>query len=101
MKFSRLESANASPAVCFTCNGQVIEARVGDSVATALLMAGIGSTRDTALSGEGRAAYCLMGVCFECLVEIDGIPNQQACLVPVSEGMSVRQQEGAPQVWSG
>ena len=42
-----------------------------------------------------------MGVCFECLVEIDGVPNQQACLVPVSEGMSVRRQEGAPQVWDG
>ncbi|MCR9175913.1 MAG: (2Fe-2S)-binding protein [Alphaproteobacteria bacterium] len=101
MQFSRLESANAASPVRFTCNGQVVEARAGDSVATALLLAGIGSTRDTALSGEGRAPYCLMGVCFECLVEIDGVPNQQACLVPVSDGMSVRRQEGAPQVWDG
>ena len=99
MKFSRLTNTNTAPPVCFTCNGQVIEARAGDSVATALLMAGIDSTRDTAVSGDARAPYCMMGVCFECLVEIDGVPNQQACLVPVSEGMSVRRQQGAPQVW--
>jgi NADH dehydrogenase/NADH:ubiquinone oxidoreductase subunit G len=37
----------------------------------------------------------MMGVCFECLVEIDGIPNQQACMTPVKEGMQVRLQKGA------
>ena len=37
----------------------------------------------------------MMGVCFECLVQIDGQPNRQACLVTVREGMQVRTQEGA------
>lgn len=37
----------------------------------------------------------MMGVCFECLVEIDGIPNRQACMIPVREGMVVRRQKGA------
>jgi len=36
-----------------------------------------------------------MGVCFECLIEIDGMPNRQACLTPVREGMVVRRQQGA------
>ena len=36
----------------------------------------------------------MMGVCFECLVEIDGVPNRQSCLIPVREGMTVRSQEG-------
>jgi len=44
---------------------------------------------------EKRAPYCLMGVCFECLVEIDGIKNRQACLEPVREGMHVKRQHKA------
>jgi predicted molibdopterin-dependent oxidoreductase YjgC len=36
-----------------------------------------------------------MGVCFECLLEIDGVPNRQSCLVPVREGMRLQPQRGA------
>jgi NADH dehydrogenase/NADH:ubiquinone oxidoreductase subunit G len=36
----------------------------------------------------------MMGVCFDCLVEIDGVPNQQACLTAVREGMVIRWQDG-------
>ena len=42
-----------------------------------------------------RAPYCMMGVCFECLLEIDGVANRQACLVTVQPGMKIRSQEGA------
>jgi NADH dehydrogenase/NADH:ubiquinone oxidoreductase subunit G len=38
----------------------------------------------------------MMGVCFDCLVEVDGAPNRQACLTPVREGMVIRRQDGAP-----
>ncbi len=34
----------------------------------------------------------MMGVCFECLVEIDGVPNRQGCLRNVTEGMRIRRQ---------
>ena len=37
----------------------------------------------------------MMGVCFDCLMEIDGAPNRQACLVPVAEGMRINRQHGA------
>ncbi len=37
----------------------------------------------------------MMGVCFECLVTIDGVPNRQSCLIEVAEGMRIRSQEGA------
>jgi predicted molibdopterin-dependent oxidoreductase YjgC len=37
----------------------------------------------------------MMGVCFDCLVEIDGFGNRQACLTPIAEGMQVRRQSGA------
>lgn len=80
----------------FHFEGEEISALEGDSVAAALLAAGAGSIRTTAKSGAVRAPYCMMGVCFECLVEIDGVPNRQACLVEVRDGMEVRRQRGAP-----
>ena len=58
-----------------------------------------GGKRHTRLSpagGEKRAPYCFMGGCHECLMEIDGIPNQQACLLEVKEGMKIRRQLGLP-----
>jgi len=49
-------------------------------------------TRLAPVTGQERSAYCAMGVCFECLVEIDHLPNQLACLTEVSEGMIVKRQ---------
>jgi predicted molibdopterin-dependent oxidoreductase YjgC len=40
----------------------------------------------------------MMGVCFECLMEIDGVGNRQACLTPVAAGMRVQRQRGARDV---
>lgn len=53
-------------------------------------------TRLSPVSGEKRAPFCFMGVCHECLVEIDGIPNQQACIIEVKEGMKIRRQLELP-----
>ena len=75
--------------------GQSLTARPGDTVAAALLAAEIGAFRSTPMSGAPRAAHCMMGVCFECLVEIDGVPNRQACLTQAVEGMQIRRQIGA------
>jgi D-hydroxyproline dehydrogenase subunit gamma len=47
------------------------------------------------VSGARRAPYCMMGVCFECLVTIDGVGNRQACLIPARAGMRVETQTGA------
>lgn len=70
----------------------------GDSVAAAIFSAGYGHTRQSPVSDSLRAPYCMMGVCFECLVEIDGVPNQQACMTPVREGMQIRLQLGARRI---
>lgn len=48
------------------------------------------------VDGSARAPYCLMGVCFECLMEINGVPNVQSCMVPVAEGMIVKRQLNNP-----
>ncbi|MGE5509852.1 MAG: (2Fe-2S)-binding protein [Bacteroidota bacterium] len=80
--------------VVITVDGTQVNARPGDTVAAALLAAGLGATRTTPVSGSPRAPYCMMGVCFECLVTIDGVGNRQACLIPVSAGMRVETQKG-------
>ncbi len=67
------------------------------TVAAAVLTAGEnGYTRISQISGEKRAPYCFMGVCHECLMEIDGIPDQQACIIEVKEGMKIRRQLDLP-----
>jgi len=56
-----------------------------------VLAAGFDSIRETASGGE-RAPYCMMGVCFDCLAEIDDVPNRQSCMVEVQQGMRICRQ---------
>lgn len=94
--FQPLAQAGASTAatVAVTLNGQALQVPIGSSVAAALLAAGVKRFRNSPVSGEARAPYCMMGVCFECLLEIDGVPNRQGCLVPLQAGMAIRTQDG-------
>ena len=92
--FRRLPEV-AGKTISLTIDGNGAQARDGDTVAAALLAAGIDHCRTTPVSGAKRAPYCMMGVCFECLVTIDGIGNRQACLIPVRAGMRVETQTGA------
>ena len=87
--FRPIADLAASGELSFTFDGQPMTARAGDTVAAALLVNGITACRETPVSDTPRAPYCLMGVCFECLMEIDGIANRQACLVPIEPGMRV------------
>ncbi len=91
--FRRLEEPNARW-VEIEIDGQASRAREGESVAAAVLASGLRACRTTPISGAPRAPYCMMGVCFECLMEIDGVPNRQACQVEVREGMQIRRQTG-------
>ena len=85
---------DARAIVRITFDGTPVEAREGDTVAAALLAANVASCRTTPVSGAPRAPYCMMGVCFDCLVVIDGVGNKQSCLVPAREGMAVESQRG-------
>jgi sarcosine oxidase subunit alpha len=78
--------------VSLTIDGERVEARLGDTVAVALLAADRIATRVSPVSGTPRGPYCLMGVCFECLVTIDGVGNRQSCLIEVREGMTIETQ---------
>ena len=92
--FQRLQLEGPLSTVPITIDGQPVEARRGDTVAAAMLVFGVGHCRTTPVSGAPRAPYCMMGVCFECLVTIDGVGNRQGCLVRVREGMKVERQQG-------
>jgi sarcosine oxidase subunit alpha len=90
--FKRLDDSGET--VRLTVDGQPVSARAGDTVAAVMLVAGLGRFRTTPVSDSPRAPYCLMGVCFDCLVTIDGVGSRQACLVPVRAGMAVETQLG-------
>ena len=92
--FKRLQDDVRKP-LTVTINGQTVQVNDGDSVAAAVLVHGLRFTRTTAVSGAPRAPFCLMGVCFECLMVIDGKPNQRACMETVREGMRIETQQGA------
>ena len=91
--FRRLpDTSNAAP-VTVTVDGERIAARSGDTVAAVMLLSGARATRVSPVSGEPRAPYCMMGVCFECLVTIDGVGNRQGCIIRVVEGMRIETQK--------
>src|SRR6266704_1872700 len=93
-----LEATGGRIAITIIIGGNEVEARVCDSVAAALLAAGLDHCRTKVVSGEKRAPYCMMGVCFDCLVTVDGIGNRQGCLVAVCEGMVIETQQGKREV---
>jgi D-hydroxyproline dehydrogenase subunit gamma len=81
------------PRLTLTLDGAPVTAYEGETVATLLLAEGHIATRTTP-GGEPRGVFCGMGVCFDCLVVVDGIPNTRACMTQVREGMEVRRQNG-------
>lgn len=83
--FERVEP----PDCTITWQGREIPARSGESLAAALLAAGINCVRVTGISGAPRGPFCMMGACFDCLVTVEGEGSRQACMVPVTDGMRV------------
>ena len=79
----------------FYFEDQQLHAAAGDTVAAALLANQQVTFRSTPVSDTLRGPFCMMGVCFECLVEIDGVANRQACMLEVREGMRIKRQIGA------
>lgn len=83
------------PGFTFTFDGEPVRARSGQSVAAALIASGRRSWRHTRTEGSPRGVFCGIGVCFDCLVTINGRPNHRACLVEARPGDTVSTQEGA------
>ena len=92
--FKRLSNSNRHK-VTVTINGVSVKVPAGETVAATVLVHGERACRTTAVSGSARGPYCMMGVCHDCLVQIDGVPNRQGCRVIVADGMEITHQSGA------
>lgn len=75
--------------VTINVNGNQHTVPDGLSVAAALLILGPAAIRSHEVDDTPRGPYCMMGACFECLIEIDDVPNVQSCMVKVTDGMNI------------
>ena len=78
----------------FIFDGNEISAQPGQSVAAAILNQGSRILRQSRATGKPRSVFCGIGICFDCLVVIDGVPNQRACLAQAKAGLIVEIQLG-------
>ena len=76
-------------------NGRTIDAIEGQSVGALLLEQDERITRTTRFNGKPRGMFCGIGICFDCLITINGVTNQRACLTSVEDGMSIQTQHGS------
>jgi hypothetical protein len=98
----RLGGAERGARVDFTINGKPAQAYAGESIAAALMAEGYSTFHHTGergmpdmpgasgASGAPRGYFCGMGICFDCIVTVDGVPNVRACMTPVRAGCAVQ-----------
>lgn len=71
-------------------DGQALQAYAGESLAAAMLANGFVSTRSTPWGHQPRTAFCGMGACFECIVQLEGVGTVRSCMTPCVDGATVR-----------
>jgi Uncharacterized anaerobic dehydrogenase len=86
---SLLPEVHRGKPVQINVDGKLIEAFEGETIAAVLLSAGIFTFRLSPKKKEPRSLYCGMGICYECLVTVDGQHAVRACMTPVADGMQV------------
>ena len=89
----------AGRSVTLTVDGREVDAVAGESVLAALWANGIRALHHTALAGEPRGPFCGIGICFDCLVTVNGERSVRACMTAVEPGMAVELQRDAG--WEG
>jgi sarcosine oxidase subunit alpha len=86
---SYLSSIQRGEQITLQIDGQAVTAYDGETVAAVLLTEGKRIFRHIPKSGEPRGIFCGMGICYDCLVTVNGEPNVRACLTPVTNGMFI------------
>ncbi len=92
----RLADPRFAPDCTIDLEGRPIPARAGESVAVALLAAGVALVGRSGKYHRPRGAFCLAGSCHTCLARVDGLPNQRTCRVPCRPGLSIESQNALP-----
>jgi aerobic-type carbon monoxide dehydrogenase small subunit (CoxS/CutS family) len=75
--------------ISFTFNGSAIECEEGQSIAAALIAVDERNLRSTRFGNEPRSIFCGIGICFDCVVAVNGVANQRSCLIEAQDGMKV------------
>ena len=75
-------------------DGRPIVAYEGETIGAALMAAGIHALRHTSKKGHPRGMFCGIGLCCDCAMVINGVPNTRACQTPATPGCRVETQEG-------
>ncbi len=88
----RLTSPKTESAITITINGHPVEAYPGETIAVALLASGQRIFRRSTRLNSPRGFFCGMGICFDCLVTVDGVPNIRSCMTEVRPGCVVEVQ---------
>ena len=76
-------------------DGERVDVLPGQTVAALLIGMGRSSWRDTRRHGRPRGVFCGIGVCFDCLVVVNGVPDVRACQRVLAPGDEIRVQHGA------
>lgn len=84
----RISSVQRGIKIRLLVNGRKVLAYKGESVHAALIATGIRNFR-LSKTGEPRGIFCGMGICYECLVTINDIPDQRACMTLVRDKMKI------------
>lgn len=87
------DGRGAGTPVTITLDGETFTGIAGQTLAGVLIGARHLSWRTSSVSGRPRGVFCGIGVCFDCLLTIDGTGGQRACLVPARPGMTVTTRE--------
>lgn len=77
-----------APMVAFTFDGEPVQGYEGESLAVALMRSGHLHLRDAPVDGAARGAFCCMGLCQECVVQIDDAAIE-SCGQNVAPGLAV------------
>lgn len=77
--------------VTLRVDGKPVTAYAGETLFAVLLAEGIRALRHPSedVTKTARGGFCGMGVCQECRVNVDGVPDRRACMTEVREGMEV------------
>lgn len=92
----RIEAIDRRTSIQIRVNGRSVAAVPGETVLAALTAAGFKALKKSNVNGDARGAFCGMGVCYECLVTVNGVPKQRACMTEVAENMEIVIDEPAP-----
>lgn len=87
-----LDTGEERRKVTITVDGEEVEAYEGEPIAAALMAAGIKVFRKTKKRHHPRGPFCGIGLCTDCVMQVNGKPNVRTCVTPVEEGMTVQRQ---------